>query len=110
MQVARRRKACVMDHTQPLVTYLLSFAADMRQKDVDKTVLMSPSTTPEPGLATPAASVQPQSPLPQDPAAASIPLWACFLAADASIVVKQVQIMFCLIFAIIDKHALLVCT
>ncbi len=99
----------MMDHTQPLVTYLLSFAADMRQKDVDKAVLKSPSTRSESGLAMPAASVQPQCPLPQNPAAASIPLWACFLAADASVVVKQVQIIFCLIFALIDKHALLVC-
>ncbi len=99
-----------MDHTQPLVTYLLSFAADMRQKDVDKAVLRSPSTTSGSGLAMPAASVQPESPLPQDAAGASIPLWACFLAAGASVLVKQVQIIFCLIFAIIDKHALLVCT
>ncbi len=99
-----------MDHTEALATYLLAFAADMRQKDVDKAVLKSPSTRSESGLATPAASVQPQCPLLQDPAAASIPLWACFLAADASVLVKQVQIIFCLIFAIIiDKHALLVC-
>ena len=109
MQVAQCRQACVTDHTQTLATYLLSFAADMRQKDVDKAVLMPPSTRSESGLATLAASVQPQCPLLPDPAGASIPLWASLLAAGASVLVKQVQIIFCLIFAKVDKHALLVC-
>ncbi|KAL0018276.1 hypothetical protein WJX77_003271 [Trebouxia sp. C0004] len=48
-QVARCRQACLMDHTEALARYLLSFAADMRQKAVDKAVLMSPGTTPESG-------------------------------------------------------------
>ena len=110
MQVARHRQACVTDFTEALATYLLSFAADMRQKDVDKAVLTSPSTTSESGLATPAASVQPQCPLIQDPAAASMPLWTCFLAADASMIVKQVHITFCLNFLYLTSmHCLSVC-
>ncbi|KAL0040054.1 hypothetical protein WJX79_004363 [Trebouxia sp. C0005] len=59
-QVARRSQACAADHTAALATYLLSFAAAMRQSNVDKNA-----------------------------AAASMPLWTCFLAADASVIVKQ---------------------
>ncbi len=94
MQVARRSQACETDYTEVLATYLLSFAAAMRQGDVDKAMPMSTSATSEFGLATPAASVQPQRPLLQDPAAAIMPLWTCFLAADASVIVKQVQTTF----------------
>ncbi|DBA82454.1 TPA: hypothetical protein ACH3X2_000688 [Trebouxia sp. C0005] len=88
-QVARRSQACAADHTAALATYLLSFAAAMRQSNVDKVTPMSPSTMSGFGLATPAASLQPQRPLLQNAAAASMPLWTCFLAADASVIVKQ---------------------
>ncbi|KAA6427368.1 MAG: hypothetical protein FRX49_02032 [Trebouxia sp. A1-2] len=83
-QVARRSQACAADHTAALATYLLSFAAAMRQSNVDKVTPMSPSTMSGFGLATPAASLQPQRPLLQNAAAAKTSLEHVCHAALAS--------------------------
>ena len=78
MQVARRNQACETDFAETLAKYLLSFAAAMPQSDIHKSI-------------NPVSTVQPP-PIPLHQAAASMSLWTCFLAADASVVVKQVQI------------------
>ena len=91
MQVARRNQACETDFTETLAKYLLSFAAAMPQSDIHQAMPTSPSTASEFGLAMPASTVQPP-PIPLHQAAASMSLWTCFLAADASVVVKQVKI------------------